>query len=64
MKEVIDGEEVREGADEADIFSELAENKHLPNFDINGYPLLEEVDDGMNSPRIRDEVWNNYMVQA
>ena len=37
MKEVLDGDETQ-GTDEADIFAELAENRHLPNFDFNGYP--------------------------
>lgn len=58
----MDGDEGREGTEEADIFAELAENKHLPNFDFNNYPILEIEDDGMNSPRIRDEIWSNYEV--
>ena len=60
MREVLDGDETREGGEDADIFAELSENKHLPNFDFNGYPELAEDDDAMNSPRIRDEVWSNY----
>ena len=64
MKEVLDGDEARDGAEEGDIFAEIAENKHLPNFNFNGYPELPEDDDGMNSPRIRDEVWSNYEIQS
>ena len=58
MKEVIDGDEKGDGADE-DIFAELSSNKHLPDFDFNKYPLIEE-EDAMNSPRIKDEAWGNY----
>ena len=60
MNEVMDGEETRDGADETEIFAELNNNPHLPNFIFDGYPLLQDDEDGMNSPRIRDEVWNNY----
>ena len=63
MREVIDGDEGREGNEE-DIFAELATNSHLPNFNQNGYPILQEDDDGMNSPRIKDEVWGNYEIQS
>lgn len=63
MKEVIDGDEGT-GTEDADIFAEMANKKHLPNFDFNGYPILVEEDDAMNSPRIKDEVWSNYQVQS
>lgn len=65
MKEVLDGDEAREGSDEVDIFTELADNKHLPSFDFNAYPELPDEDDGtMNSPRIRDEILGNYEIQS
>jgi hypothetical protein len=60
MKEVLDGDEGREGVEDADIFAEIKNNKHLPSFDFNDYPILAEEEDGMNSPRIRDEVWISF----
>ena len=60
LKEIMDGEEGRDGNDDADIFTEIASNKYLPSFDQKEYPLMEDDEDGMNSPRIRDEVWGNY----
>lgn len=59
MKEILDGDEGA-GTEDADIFAEIANKKHLPNFDFNGYPILAEEDDAMNSPRIKDEVWSNF----
>ncbi len=64
MKEVIDGDEGREGGEDADFFNELASSKHLPDFSFDSYPLLVDEDDGMNSPRIKDEVWSNYDAQS
>ena len=64
MKEVIDGEEAREGSEEADLFAELQGIKHLPNFKFDEYPQLEEEDDAMNSPRIKEEVWSAYELQS
>jgi len=64
MREVIDGEEQKEGNDDQDIFAEIAANAHLPSFDQNKYPFLPEEDDGMNSPRIKDEIWGNYEIQS
>ena len=64
LKEIMDGEEGRDGSDDADIFAEIASNKYLPSFDQKEYPLLEDDEDGMNSPRIRDEVWGNYEAQS
>ena len=40
MNEVMDGEETRDGADETEIFAELNNNQHLPNFIFDGYPQL------------------------
>ena len=64
MREVLDGDEGNDGAQDADIFTELADNRHLPNFNFNGYPELAEDDDAMNSPRIRDEIWSNFETQS
>ena len=61
---MLDGEEVREGAEDSEIFAEIAENKYLPSFKFKGYPDLPEDDDGMNSPRIRDEIWSAYEPQS
>lgn len=60
MKEVIDGDAGGEGAEDADVFNELTNSKHLPDFNFEGYPLHVDEDDGMNSPRIKDEAWVNY----
>ena len=60
----MDGDEARDGNEDADALSEPHGNRHLPDFDFNGYPLLAEEDDAMNSPRIKDEVWGNYQSQC
>mmetsp|Transcript_27838 Transcript_27838/g.37180 ORF Transcript_27838/g.37180 Transcript_27838/m.37180 type:complete len:80 (-) Transcript_27838:846-1085(-) len=64
MREIMDGEEGRDGAEDGDIFAEMASSKYLPSFEQKEYPLLAEDDDGMNSPRIKDEVWGNYEAQS
>ena len=64
MKEIIDGDEGKDGTEEADIFDELIQSKHLPDFKFDGYPTLVDEDDGINSPRIRDEIWSNYESQS
>ena len=33
-------------------------DKHLPNFDFDGYPDID--DDGTSSPRIVDDTWKKY----
>ena len=63
MKEVMGNDDAPE-AEEADIFAEVNNNKHLPNFDFNNYPILAEEEDAMNSPRIKDEVWSNFESQS
>ena len=60
MKEILDADEGGQ-TEEADILDELLTDKHLPNFKFHEYPLIEE-DDGMESPRIKDEVWSNFEV--
>lgn len=40
----------------------VVNDKHLPSFDFDGYPDLE--DDGSLSPRIVDDTWKKYEVQS
>ena len=60
----MDGDEGREGNEDADALNEAQGSRYLPDFDFAGYPLLSEDDDAMNSPRIKDEVWGNYESQS
>lgn len=37
-------------------------DKHMPNFEFNSYPDIENQDD--HSPRIVDELWSKYEKQS
>lgn len=40
----------------------IANDKHLPNFDFDNYPNIEEELD--SSPRIVDETWQRFEKQS
>ena len=47
------------GPKEKGVFSD----KHLPSFDFDGYPDVED-DGASSSPRIEDDTWKKYEIQS
>ena len=64
MKEVFEVENADASKTEnTEMLSDIFNDKHLPNYNFNGYPLLDD-DDPFGSPRINDEVWTAFENQS
>ena len=66
MNEVLDAaaEDPSSTTPSIDILEDLLKDKHLPNFKFDQYPQINEADDPMSSPRMRDEEWSQYENQS